>query len=129
MRARQVSWSAVKWRREGQPGLGAMSIPPPPFLFFSLPLTLLYAPPTGRNRSIPGLALPFTSFETPRAALQVRDGGLVLLPPPPLPYYLDTSRPSPRTNWTRLVPPRTKSATVGWWVPRPWWCRGGPATG
>ena len=66
---------------------------PPPFLFFSLPLTLLYAPPTGRNRSIPGLALPFTSFETPRAALQVRDGGLVLLPPLPS-----------RTNWTRLVP-------------------------
>jgi len=26
-------------------------------------------------------------------------------PPPSLPYYLDTSRPSSRTNRTRLVPP------------------------
>jgi hypothetical protein len=25
-------------------------------------------------------------------------------PPPPLPYKVDTSRPSLRTNWTRLVP-------------------------
>ena len=24
--------------------------------------------------------------------------------PPPLPYKVDTSRPSLRTNWTRLVP-------------------------
>ena len=27
-------------------------------------------------------------------------------PPPPLPYKVDTSRPSLRTNWTRLVPLR-----------------------
>jgi hypothetical protein len=29
--------------------------------------------------------------------------------PPPLPYQLDTSRPSSRTDWTRLVPSSTRS--------------------
>jgi hypothetical protein len=43
------------------------------------------------------------------ARAELLDGrGALLVPPPPppsLPCYLDTSHPSFRTNWTRLVPP------------------------
>ena len=57
-----------------------------------------------------------------------RTRGSRIRPPLSFPYYLDTSRPSFRTNWTRLVPPsvlglpRARTSRAARWTystPRP----------
>ena len=90
--------------------------PPHPSLLLPLPMSLLYTLSVDNNTvpSPPPPTLPYScpypctvhslppSLAGARAAPRVRPR--VRRPPPSLPYKVDTSRPSLRTNWTRLVP-------------------------
>jgi len=48
---------------------------------------------------------PNRAADASRAADRLEHAGETTPAPPSLPYKADVSRPSPRTNWTRLVPP------------------------
>ena len=88
-----------------------LRVPPPPLLLFSLPHTLLYSltgPPPYVPPRAPGAlrARARRRRARPRAGVGVHDAPGRRRgepPPPPCSYKVDTSRPSLRTNWTRLV--------------------------